>query len=102
MSALELLGFVTAACDGTIFLAEQVQPIEDVGCVFPAAEFLLQVSREARLEIGTIYEFCDLASGKARNGQPMFATCKFIHREDWARAKDMIAAEILRRERGDQ
>lgn len=99
LTQLELLGFVAAMVDGRIFCAEYVQPADDLYCVFPASAFLLQISREARAEIGTLYEFRDRANGTARNGQPSFPTVQFIHREDWARAKDMIAAEMLRREK---
>lgn len=100
MTPLELLGFVAAVLGEKIFLAEQVEPADDIGCVFPAAAFLLQITKAAREEIGTLYEFLDKATGRARNGQPSFTTVQLISREDWSRAKEMIAAELLRKERG--
>lgn len=99
MSAVELVRFVTAVVDDKIFLAQQVHPFQDVDCVFPAIAFLLEVTPDARREIGTFYEFLELSTGHSRNGQPCFTTVRFLHREDWQRARDMIAAEVLRRER---
>lgn len=98
MSVLELLGFVSAVADGHIFLAEHVSPFDDMAYVFPAVSFLLEITEQARREIGTFYEFIDQATGRARNGQPSFATVRFIHREDWLHARDLIAAKAIRGE----
>lgn len=102
MTPLELIGFATAVADGRIFLAEHVDPPDDLYCVFPATTFLLEITGDARREIGTFFELRERATGHSRNGQPSFQTVQFIHREDWARAKDLIAAEVLRRERLSQ
>lgn len=99
MTAVELRAFVRDVADGRIFLAQQVQPFDDVSCVFPAISFLCEVSKECRDEVGTFFEYRDRAAGTARNGQPSFQTVQFIHREDWLLARDLIAAEMLRRER---
>lgn len=98
MPAAELFAFVRDVVDGHVFLAQQVEPFDDVACVFPATAFLCEVSKEARDEVGTFYERRDRATGTARNGQPSFQTVQFIHREDWLLARDLIAAEMLRRE----
>lgn len=95
----ELIDFVRDVVDGKVLLAQQVQPFDDVGCVFPTLSFLHEISADARREIGTVYEYRDRACGTARNGQPSFQSVQFIHREDWLQARDMIAAEVLRRER---
>lgn len=98
----EMLRFVLDVVDGHIFLAEHVRPARDpetMIAVFPAADFVRDISRDAGREIGTFYEYIDRAIGKTRNGQPSFSSIQFLHREDWARALDMIAAEALRRER---
>lgn len=99
MTDRQLLRFVTDAVEGKIFLAQQVVPFEDVGCVFPAISFLHEISADARRDIGTFYEYRAKANGRARNGQPSFQSVRFIHTEDWLRARDMIAAEVIRRER---
>lgn len=99
LTPAELLEFVAAACDGKLLLAQEVQPIDDVGCVFPAVSFLAQLALDARREIGTFYEYRDRATGTARNGQPSFQSVQFVHVEDWLQARDMIAAEMIRRER---
>lgn len=99
LTDLELVRFVADVVNDRVLLAQQVQPFDDVGCVFPALSFLHEITEDARREIGTCYEHRRLATGKARNGQPSFPTVKFIHREDWLRARDLIAAELLRRER---
>jgi hypothetical protein len=98
-TALELVRFVADVVDGRIFLAQQVQPFDDVGCVFPAIGFLHDITADARAEIGTFFEYRLLACGRGRKGQPCFATVQSIHREDWLRARDMIAAEVIRREK---
>jgi hypothetical protein len=94
-----LVRFVVDMVDGKILTAQQVVPFDDVGCVFPTLSFLHEISVDARREIGTFFEYCDRAAGTARNGQPSFQSVQFIHREDWFLARDMIAAEVLRRER---
>lgn len=99
MTSAELVRFVADVVDRRILLAQEVVPFDDVGCVFPALGFLHEISADARREIGTVYEYRDRANGTARNGQPSFPTVRFIHNEDWLRARDMIAAEIVRRER---
>lgn len=99
MTELELLGFVAGVVDDRIFLREHVEPADDLPYVFPASEFMLQITREARAEIGTLYELRSKSNGTTHNGQPTFPSVQFIHREDWLRAKDLIAAELLRRER---
>ena len=98
MTELELLRFVVAAANGEIYLAQHVQPPEEINLVFPALGFLYEVSNDARKQIGTCYERLDRSNGKTRSGQPTFSTVSFIHKEDWSRARNMIAAEIVRRE----
>lgn len=100
MTERELLRFALDVVDRHIFLAEEVRAFEDRPLVFPAAAFLLDLPRDAVREIGTFYEYRDKAVGTVHSsGQPTFSTVRFVHREDWSRAKDMIAAEVLRRER---
>lgn len=99
MPAFELLAFARDVADGKVLTAQQVVPFDDVACVFPAVSFLCEVSKEARDEVGTFFERMELRAGTARNGQPMFQTVQFIHREDWLLARDLIAAELFRRER---
>lgn len=99
LTPTELLEFVTAACDGKLLLAQEVRPVGDIACVFPAVSFLADLTADARREIGTFYEYRDRATGTARNGQPSFQSVQFIHQEDWLQARDMIAAEMIRRER---
>lgn len=99
MSELELLWFVEEAVSGELLFAQQVEPFEELGTVFPAVGFLTDVEKEARDEVGTFYERRDRAIGTSRSGLPTFHTVQFIHREDWLRARDLIAAETLRRER---
>lgn len=97
----ELLRFVLDVVDGHIFLADHVTPQRDpdaMVAVFPAAEFVREVSPDARRELGTFYEYRDKATGTTRTGQPSFSSVRFIHAEDWKRALDMIAAECIRRE----
>lgn len=96
----ELLRLVADVVDRLVFLAEEVALFEERPIVFPAAAFLLELPREAVREIGTYYEYRDKAVGTVqRSGQPTFSTVQFVHVDDWARAKDLIAAEMLRRER---
>lgn len=97
----ELLRFVLDVVDGHIYLADHVTPQRDpdaMVAVFPAAEFVRDISPDARREIGTFYEYRDKATGKTSNGQPSFSSVRFVHAEDWKRALDMIAAECIRRE----
>jgi len=95
----ELVAFVMAAANGELYLAQQVQPVEEIGLVWPAQSFLIDVSEDARKQIGTCYERLDLSVGRTRGGQPTFPSVQFVHVEDWKIARDMIAAEIVRRER---
>lgn len=99
MTPEELVCFAFGVVNEAIFLAEFVQPAEYLPFVFPASEFLLAITADARREVGTFYEYRSRATGRARNGQPSFQTAQFIHLEDWNQARDMIAAEFLRRER---
>lgn len=96
----ELLRFVLDVCDELIFLADHVVPQRDpdaMVAVFPAAEFVRDISHDARREIGTFYEYRDKATGTTRTGQPSFSSVRFVHAEDWKRALDLIAAECIRR-----
>lgn len=96
----ELLRFVADVVDRLIFLAEEVEVFEERALVFPAAAFMFSLPADAVREIGTFYEYRDKSVGSVhRSGQPTFSTVSFVHREDWARAKDLIAAEVIRRER---
>lgn len=99
MTVAELLAFVRAAADRDVYLAQEVQPFEEIVDVFPAQDFLRQVTEQARREVGTCYEYRRLAVGKTRSGQPVFPSVRFVHVEDWLVARDMIAAEMIRRER---
>ncbi len=99
MTLAELLVFARAAADREIYLAQEVHPFDEITLVFPAQSFLHEVSKQARREVGTCYEYLSLAVGKTRAGQPVFGSIRFVHIEDWLIARDMIAAEILRRER---
>lgn len=99
MTHPELLRFVADVVAGKILLAQHVENFdENIGCVFPKLEFLHWLTPEARREIGTVYEYLDQATGTARNGQPSFNTVRFIHVEDWLLARDLIAAEMIRKE----
>lgn len=99
LTSEQLLRFVADVVAGKILLAQHVVPFDDVGCVFPALGFLHDISADARREIGTFYEYRSKATGTARNGQPSFQSVQFIHVGDWLVARDMIAVEMLRRER---
>lgn len=102
MTLEQFLAFVKAGAADELFFAQYVEPVAgewDVACVFPALSFLLEVSIDARRQIGTCYERHDRAAGTTRTGLPMFNTVQFIHIEDWLPARDMIAAQIVARSR---
>lgn len=100
MTLAELLVFVKSAANDEFFFAEFVLPVNgewDVACSFPALSFLLEVPNDARRKIGTCYERRDRQAGTTRGGYPMFTTVQFIHVDDWHPARDLIAAEVVRR-----
>lgn len=98
MTERQLLAFVADVIEQRVLIDRHVIPFEDIGCVFPALGFLQDVSLDARKEIGACYEYRDLAVGKTRHGNPTFEGVKFVHAEDWLRARDIIAAEVVRRQ----
>jgi hypothetical protein len=100
MTDLELARFVADVVERKILVAQHVLPFEDVGCVFSGLGFLHDVSIEARREIGTCYEYLEQACGETRFGNPHFESVQFIHVEDWLLARDLIAAEVVRRQGG--
>lgn len=98
MDAQAFLEFVTATLADELFFAEQIKPFSEFGFVFPAAvAFVREVPAQARREIGTCYERRDRAVGRTKAGQPHFTTVQFVHIEDWSRARDCVAAELVRR-----
>lgn len=101
LSAADLIAFVDAAVAGELFFVQEIVPFDDlnIAAVFPAAAFLREVTEEARREIGCVYERREMAAGTARNGQPSFQSVRFIHREDWKIASELIAARLLAKER---
>lgn len=104
MSGAELVAFVRDLASGKLFVAELIEPVNgDWHLVksFPAVSFLCDVTEEARRRIGTCYERVENAIGKTPQGYPIFQTVKFIEKEDWHIARDMVAAEMVRRSKAE-
>jgi hypothetical protein len=102
-----LRAFVLAYCDGAIWTSQDVRA-EDVGHVFmPIALGAFRDWTAPELaQLGVIYasmrplgpdDIADQTTGWAVNGRPMFASCRVMHRDDWARAVEAIKAELERR-----
>ncbi|HSR79112.1 MAG TPA: hypothetical protein VLN57_21240 [Xanthobacteraceae bacterium] len=94
-----LVRFVLDVVERRIFLGQEIAPAGDLYCVFPGLAMLTEITADARREIGTFYEYRDRAIGQTLHGNPSLPSVQFLHYEDWEQARDMIAAEVLRRER---
>lgn len=51
---------------------------------------------EGLRDIGVVYEYWSQALPRSINGYPIFASCRFLHRLDWARAAKVIDRELKR------
>jgi|SRR5882672_1707101 len=96
LTAADLMAFVEDAVEHRVFLGQEVQPFEEIAIVFPAMAFLTRVSQDARDHVGIVYEKRERAVGQTPNGNPVFDTASFMHREDWFIARDLIAAAVVK------
>lgn len=95
MTTEKLREFVQDVLAGRIFVAEQVRRAEDIPMVFMPIIMgaLSDWPMSLKKQIGTIWEYNDLALPRSINGYPCFASCHILHTEDWERAKKAIARE---------
>lgn len=91
MTKRELLRFARGLASDELLVDRLVVPFEDVAKVFPLG-CVHDMSQEARNLIGACYEWRRRAVGHLRDGKPVFQSVKFIHREDWLHARDLVAA----------
>ncbi len=95
----ELREFVVGWCDGRIFCSAELPTPDLLGSVFmPLALGALQEwTREEIGLIGVVWEYRREAGPLAVNGQPVFFSCRLMHRDDWERARRAIDRELERR-----
>lgn len=98
MTEKELLDFVIAVVERRVLIGHHVQPFADLSNVFPALASLADMSIDARKQIGCCYEYLDRANGQTLHKNPHFETVRYVHAEDWRRARELIAAEVVRRQ----
>ncbi len=98
MSDEDLRAFVVAFCDGRIFSTAHMRNLEDAYLVFMPLFFGAgDFSRSWIESIGVVYEYMDKAGPRSINGMPIFFSCRFVHRDDWERARQAIIKEEARR-----
>lgn len=99
MSEAELVAFVDDVLEARVYLSCYVKPETDIGAVFPAMGCVYDMAPEAVRLVGMWYEHTRLRTGTTMLGNPNFQTVKILHREDWLRAQDLIAAAVVQRGR---
>lgn len=97
MNADEIADLVRALVNGSVFTGAQCPP-DMLASVF----MVLGLGGTGDIDpasIGMVYEYMDKAGEMAINGFPMFLSCKFVHKEDWAVVCDraIAAQEALNR-----
>jgi hypothetical protein len=73
---------------GDVFTNQQISMGCEIGLVFMPLAFgvLKDWTKEEIDNIGCIYaRFSDGTFPRSVNGNPMFMTCSFMHKKDWAR-----------------
>ena len=107
MTREKLREFVMGWCDGWIFSSWHLEQRHE-GRLLTSVFTILALGGAALLpedheEVGLIWEWISHPDGGRTtfpmgiNGMPMFLSCRFMHRLDWARACDAINAENDRR-----
>lgn len=97
MSDDELREFVLAWCDGRIWSDRDVDRHTLLTAFMPIG--FMDWKKYDIGNIGLIYGTIgvDRTLQRSVNGCPIFASCRLMHKEDWARAVPAIEAELERR-----
>lgn len=101
MSKMELKKFVLDFLAGGIFTSAQIRDTNLISVVFLPLSLgaLGNFSDEALKDVGIVWAYMSETLGtRSINGYPFFRACRFMHKEDWARASAAIARETARQE----
>ena len=90
----QLRQFVIDWCSGRIFSSCHIPEgrEKDVRLVFMVLA-LMDLKKAEIDSLGIIYEYMSAALSRTINGMPTFMSCRLMHKDDWARAKQAILRE---------
>lgn len=101
MAPSELKKFVLDFLAGRIFTSAQMRDTNLISIVFMPLGLgaLSNFSDEALKDVGIVWAYMDEVMGnRSINGYSFFHTCRFMHKDDWAKATAALAREAARQE----
>lgn len=98
MSDEDLKKFVLDYCAGHIFTNLDMMGNEHLTRVvfIPLAFLKKPYSPESVAQVGLVWEHMSEAGPRAINGLPTFMSVRFMHKDDWSRARLAIIKEVER------
>lgn len=101
MSKAELKKFVLDSLAGDIFTSAQMRDTNLMTLVFLPLGLgaLHNFEPEALKDVGIVWAYMNETFGnRSINGYPFFKACRFMHKDDWAKASAALAREQARLE----